>query len=74
MNEEIITMNKESIISGQDLGLKAALRKTIKIIPLGFNLFYNETIYQLKLKDGYIYIPYVRKSLIMKYRPDLLKY
>lgn len=73
MNEEIITMNKESIISGQDLGLKAALRKTSKIIPLGFNLFYNETIYQLKLKDGYIYIPYVRKSLIMKYRPDLLK-
>ena len=30
MNEEIITMNRESIISGQDLGLKAALRKTIK--------------------------------------------
>lgn len=74
MNEEIITMTKESIMTGADMGLKEALRKTIKIIPLGFNLFYNETIYQLKLKDGYIYIPYVRKSLIMKYRPDLLKY
>lgn len=65
-------MNKESIISGQDFGLKKALRKTSKINPIGFNLFYNETIYQLKLKYNYLYIPYVHKSLIMKYRPDLL--
>lgn len=74
MNKEIITMNTESIMTGQDLNLKDALRKTSKVIYLGFNLFYNEAIYQLKLKDGFIYIPYVRKSLIMKYRPDLLKY
>ena len=74
MNEEIITMTKESIVAGADMGLKETLRKTSKIISLGLNLFYNETVYQLKLKDGSIYIPYVRKSLIMKYRPDLLKY
>ena len=57
MNEEIITMTKESIMTGADMGLKEALRKTSKIISLGLNLFYNETVYQLKLKDGSIYIP-----------------
>lgn len=74
MNEEIITMNKESIMTGQDLNLKDALIKTSKLIYIGLNEFYNESVYLLKLKDGSIYTPYVRKSLIMKYRPDLLKY
>lgn len=73
MNEEMITMNTESIMTGQDLNLKDALRKTSKVIYIGLNLFYNEAVYQLKLKDGFIYIPYVCKSLIMKYRPELLK-
>ena len=73
MNKNMITMNTESIMTGQDLNLKEALRKTSQVIYLGLNLFYNEAVYQLKLKDGFIYIPYVRKSLIMKYRPELLK-
>lgn len=73
MNEEMITMNTESIMTGKDLNLKDALRKTSKVIYIGLNLFYNEAVYQLKLKDGFIYIPYVHKSLIMKYRPELLK-
>lgn len=73
MNGEMITINIESIMTSQDLNLKDALRKTSKVIYIGLNLFYNEAVYQLKLKDGFIYIPYVRKSLIMKYRPELLK-
>ena len=62
-----------NITTGQELNLKEALTKTSKLIYIGLNEFYNEAVYQLKLNDSSIYTPYVRKSLIMKYRPELLK-
>ena len=66
-------MNKELITTGQDLNLKEALIKTSGLIYIGLNEFYNESVYQLKLNDSSIYTPYIRKSLIVKYRPELLK-